>query len=151
MRISNSGWAAWLAAAMMMCTVAGCDADPTTPAADTTAADGSAGDDTQDAVSNTGASNCGGGLTCQADEACQGRWPGVCSGPAPGPNGCGPDCQSANCGDSTVCTCLSFQCIALPAGCQDCSCAEAILQPYDKNACTCTEDSGGIRFECMGA
>jgi len=96
----------------------------------------------------TGPIACGhGGLTCDADEACVGTGQGACGGPAPGPEGCGPDCQAYSCGGGVHCLCSSFQCEDLD-GCRTCACL--VARPGN-SSCLCEEVDGRFTLDCPGA
>ncbi len=127
-------------------------------AADTATADAVVADASPDVEFDTatgtddaagGPFTCGASLSCQPNQACTSMGQGVCGGPAPDANGkCGPNCSAMQCGGGMHCLCTSFQCVDLPSGCHDCTCAKSLP---NTSQCTCQDTGGSVRLDCPGA
>ncbi len=116
-------------------------------------ADGSAADIAIDSAPTADTGNdfyltpftCGDNKTCYPNQYCKRTTPGVCGGnPMTDAGMCPPNCSPGGCpSGANDCTCHTYECLALPAGCFSCSCFTL------PGGCTCSESkSGGIHVSC---
>ena len=104
------------------------------------------GTDTSDIVPAPFA--CGPSLTCETDQACAGTGQGMCGGPAPNAAGhCAPGCSAMDCGGSMHCLCTFYECVDLPVGCRNCTCAKT----PGHESCPCDDAAAHVELNCPGA
>ena len=93
---------------------------------------------------------CGAQAHCKiGEEYCKHTMPGQCGGsPVPDSGVCPPDCSPSSCGGGgqEVCLCQSYSCVALPSGCNSCSCLGGL--DGGGGSCSCSEQSGANHYSC---